>query len=193
MPAVPLCMQFVPTYTADTGETAANVMHFIDIGGDFDQATVDGILEAWSVFWAPLSNEGWNLDDTALFRDLSVDPSTDLVAAFESENGQGSGDHLPANCAWVLSLIAGSGGRRGRGRVYVPGLGDSDAGGSLLGPGFITAALTGFTTYATTCAVDFGWVPAVYSRTDGIARVVASGSVDNVVDSQRRRSQRLAS
>lgn len=192
MAAVTNTAQLVPQYTSDLGETAANVLHFLDIGGDFDQDTGDYILNAWLTFWKQLANEGWSLNATASWRNLAVDPPTELVATCTPDNGDGSGDHLPASCAAVLSLHTGSGGRRGRGRIFIPGIGDGDAGGSVLAPAFITLALDEYEDFATDIAVNVGYVPAVYSRTDGVARVIQATDMDGVIDSQRRRAQRLA-
>lgn len=192
MAAVANTAQLVPTYACSDGTTAANVLAFHSIGGDFDTASGDYILNAWLSFWKQMSNVHWLIDATALWKDLSVDPADELVAVCVPDAGDGSGDTLPSNCAWVISLHAGSGGRRGRGRIYVPGLGEGDADGSVLASAFISLALSEYAAFSLDIATNTGWVPAVYSRTDGVSRVIQSIDVDSTVDSQRRRAQRLA-
>lgn len=185
--------QLVPTYLADDGAQAANVLHFLSTGGTFSQANGDTIFGLWAAFWEAIANEGWTIGGTAAWRNLAVDPPDELVAEGTSVNGVGTGDHLPASCAAVISLYGVSGGRRGRGRIYLPGLGEGDVNGSLLGSGLITAIINGFQDFATDIASATGHVPAIYSRLDGASRVVQAISVDGVIDSQRRRAQRLAS
>lgn len=56
--------------------------------------------------------------------DIRIDGSTAPVA------GLGVGPSLPNNCAWLLRKLTASGGRRGRGRMYIPGCIESGVGAS---------------------------------------------------------------
>lgn len=192
MPVVPLTSQLVVEYSGPGGATAANILHFLSIGGDFDSTAGDIIAQAWGVLHEAIGHEDWNFLSSTLWKDLSVDPADELVLANTPISGDATGGVLPAQCAACISLNAG-GGRRRKGRIYYPGIAESYVDdGSLFVGTFGPAVLSEFTTFATTCAVDAGWVPAVYSRTDGVARAVASVGIDSVVDTQRRRVERLA-
>lgn len=184
--------RMVPTYTGPGGATAANVLHFVSIGGGFDQAAVDFWLEKWSDFVRQLMNDDWSVDALAQCLDLRDDPPDELVASFPADNGVGTGAPLPAQCSWVLSLGAG-GGRRRKGRIYIPGIGELDvADTSTVGGSFITAATDGYAAFAQAVAITTQWVPAVYSRADNAVHAVQTISGDAVIDTQRRRVERLA-
>lgn len=182
---------FIPTYNA-SGATAANVMALVSIGGDFDQASVDGIAASWEDNMKQSLNANWFLDSSHRFVDLSVDPPDELFGASAGDNGSIPGGALPPASACVLSLVAG-GGRRRKGRIYFPGQSESqwsDIGTDIANYG---TGLSGhFVDYATDIATGFGWLPAVYSRVDGVVRAVQSFGVDDVLDTQRRRQQRIA-
>lgn len=193
MPPVPNTVRLVPQYSAFDGSNAANVLHFFEVGGDFDQATGDGILDLWQDWWVAVSNANWAIDSGALWQDLREDPPPTLTATVAGANGLGSGDAMPSQCCTCMSIRATTGGRRGAGRIYIPGLGDGDATGAIFPGTHLTAMQSGLAGFALDAATDFGWALAVYSRTDGISRIVQSIAVDGVVDTQRRRSGRLAS
>ena len=191
MPAVLLTSQLVATYGGPDGAFAANVLHFISIGGDFDQGTGDDIATAWGNYWESIGQENWAIDASLEWRDLREDPPEVLNVETLGNNGDSVSAPLPANVTACLSIAAASGGRSGRGRIYLPGIADEYVTGSLITVPFINAAVEGYQAFATEVATLSGWVPAVYSRTDGGSRIVASVGMSNVVDTQRRRTQRL--
>lgn len=192
MPVVPLTSQFVFGYSGSGGVTAANIVAFLNIGGDFDSTAGDIIGDAWANFYETVGHEDWSFLSNSLWKDLRTDPADELVIDHAVGTGDATGGVLPAQCAAVLGLSAG-GGRRRKGRIYIPGIAESyvDDGSRLVNT-YAPAAVAAFQDFATTCAVDAGWVPAVYSRTDGVARAVSSIGMDDVIDTQRRRVNRLA-
>lgn len=193
MAVVPLTIESVHTFSGPGGASAACVRHWLDIGGDFDDNTADFIAGAFGQWWSSLANEDWSYSGAIRFLDLTTDPPGEIFSGVTGDTGQGTGNTLPAQCAFVVSLSAGAS-RRRRGRIYLPGIGENDVDdASLVSSGFVTAALDGFTTMAADIASNVGYVPAVYSRTDGVARAVAGIGADRVIDTQRRRVQRLAS
>lgn len=191
MPVVPNCAQLVPEYGGGSGATAVNVLHFLDIGGGFDQANGDYILQAWIDFWTTIACDQWSVSGLAKWRDLSVDPIDELVAVATGEGGDGSDAPSPAQATPVLSLICKAAGRRGRGRIYLPGMGQEQAYGSTMITSYVALAVANFGTFSSDIAVNAGWVPAVYSRTDGLARPVVAIDMSRIVDTQRRRAERL--
>jgi len=193
VPVVPLTSRLVATYSDAEGATAANVLHFLAIGGDFDETTGDGIAQLWADFFELYSVNSWQIDTALEWTDLRVDPPETLIVNTDGAIGDSTAATLPANVAACLSLSAASGGRSGRGRIYLPGISEEYVTNSSLSNPFITATIAGYVSFATQCAGTHGWVPAVYSRTDGISRSVLSTGMSTVVDTQRRRSQRLES
>lgn len=192
MPVVPSTMEMIPTYQGSGGVTAANVLHFLNAGGDFDQATCDEILQNWDAFWAQQASNQWACDDDARFVDLRTDPPDEIFGTNTGSTGVVTGGVLPANVAACVSL-SGGGGRRRAGRIYLPGIAEASiTDGSRLDPTFIASILGDLITFVQDTLSEAGWLLAVYSRVNGTSAVVQSISVDTVVDTQRRRSARLA-
>lgn len=192
MPAVPLGLRMVATYTGPGGATAANVLHFLDAGGDFNQATMDDLAVAWADAWAASSSDQWEADQLFECSDLSVDPAPSLFADSGAPAGTDTSIPLPPASTVCVSVRAPTGGRRGRGRAYLPGVPDSgvDSAGLLLS-GTVTDYLGNMTLFGTDAA-GLGWLWAVYSRTDGVVRPITVVGVDGVLDTQRRRQARFA-
>ena len=192
MPVVPVGLRMVATYSGPGGATAANVLHFVDIGGDFDQATMDGLAEDWANAWAACSSDEWEADQLFECLDLSVDPPALILADSGAPAGTDTSDPLPPASTVCVSLRAASGGRSGRGRAYLPGVPESgvDSAGQLLG-GTVTDYLGNMGAFGI-AAGSAGWAWAVYSRTDGVVRIASAIAVDANLDTQRRRQQRLA-
>lgn len=186
-------MTIVPGYSGSDGAYANNVLAMRSIGGVFDQASVDFILAQWITFVEPAMCSEWVILGVAECKYLAFDPPSELTAVATAGLGTATGDALPAGSACVISLRAGSGGRAGRGRIYLPGFSEDDATGSRWTPALLEQLYEDYPVFGTECASEVGWVPAIYSRTQELSRGVASFSIDSIVDSQRRRQGRLAS
>lgn len=191
MPVVPSSALVIPTYTGPGGATAANVLAFRSIGGAFDATRMDFIAAEWADFWQAFAADAWSIDVDAEARNLTSDPYGVFIANTGGGTGSDSSDSETPAVAMCVSTQSGSGGRRGRGRFYLPGVPISsiDEAG-LIDSGFITATLADYASFGASIA-GVGWVPAVYSRTDGLTRVVESASISPYVDTQRRRQGRL--
>src|SRR5512145_1488112 len=101
--------------------TATNVVHFIDIGGAFNQSNMDELVDLWVDNIAPVINANWSLSRAVRCLDLSVDPPDEIISAGGAGAGGETGSALPPACAAVATLIAGSS-RRRRGRIYFAGM-----------------------------------------------------------------------
>lgn len=192
MAVVPLGYQLVPTYLGPAGATAASVLNFINIGGDYDTDAGDGILGLWEEYWAGVSSSDWAIDTSAVWRDMTTDPADELFATGSGRDGDSTSDAAPAQCCVVASLSAG-GGRRRKGRVYLPGLSlEYILSSAILLTALVEYVADEYVTFATACGVNHGFLPAVYSRLDGVVHPVTGVSADDVIDTQRRRGERLA-
>ena len=192
MAAVPDTAQLVVQYSGAGGVTAANVLNFTHIGGDFDSDTATFIQGNWQAYWSTLGVQDYLCLGGSSFRDLRDDPADEVFAGGVDLDGQATSNPLPAQCAICVSVHAG-GGRRRRGRIYLPGIADEYVGDdSRYTTGVVTAAVDGIEDFTTEVAVNGGWLLAVYSRMDGVSRGVQEFSCDGVVDTQRRRVERLA-
>lgn len=192
MPVVPLTARLEQTYRSTGAATATNVLHFITLGGTFTQAVMDDLQLAWSSAMDNVLNANWLIEGAIRCLDLRVDPPDEIFTANADDAGQVTGPALPPACAAVISTSGGAN-RRRRGRIYLPGMTESEwSDDGQAGTGVAAAIADAFEDFATAAVSSAGWVPAVYSRTDGVSRVVTSFTVDGNLDTQRRRQQRLA-
>lgn len=168
-----------------------NVVHFKSIGGVFDNATMLEIRNAWALQLKEVLNANWIIDGTTRFLNLDDDPPEEIFADSDDTFGLVTGSALPPACCAVVSLSAGVG-RRRRGRIYLPGMTESswsDDGQSV--GGFAGDIIVAVGAAIEDIATDSGYVAAVYSRADGVARAISSLTVDDNLDTQRRRQARL--
>lgn len=191
MPTAPDGAQVVFTYTGPGGASAANVLAFRSIGGDFDQTRMDHIAAEWADFWQAFASDAWSIDTDAEAFDLSLDPHPQLIANTGGGAGSDSADSETPQVAVCVSLQSFVAGRRGRGRIYLPGVPISSVDeAGLLDSGFITDTLSDLGDFGTSIA-GVGWVLAVYSRLDSVVRSTAGISISPYCDTQRRRQARL--
>jgi len=192
MPVVPSTIEVVVEYNGAGGATAANVLHFVQIGGSFNQSTMDDLTAEWELFARTLMSEDWIMSSVNRCIDLREDPPDEIFAQNTPTAGAVLAPTLPAQCAVVLSL-SGGGGRRRSGRIYLPGIAESSiTDGSRLDPTMQAACADGLDQFVLDAVTNTGWLLAVYSRVNGTSVGVSSISVDGVVDTQRRRVSRLA-
>lgn len=109
----------------------------------------------------------------------------------------GSGVNLPLEVCCVLSMFADRNIARHRGRVYIGPLQELDMttsaqGVPLVAPSFRDTLIEHVERLIAGTAAVAGVTPqlAIYSRVDGVARVVQHGWVDDAFDTQRRRGPR---
>lgn len=108
----------------------------------------------------------------------------------------GGSEGLPPQCAGVVSLLTNVNTRSGRGRCFWPVLNTSQVVGGFW-PSGNAGFLTGFQAILNTCAqklqitggADLAiYAPVVYSRKLNQVNIITRLRVNNVVDTQRRRS-----
>jgi len=98
------------------------------------------------------------------------------------------GDALPANCSLAVKLTTGVVGRSRRGRIFITGLSDASATGSVLtatAASQIQSLVNGIFLYHGPAACPVNWVVA--SRKDLALYTITGSSFNTVMDSQRRR------
>lgn len=126
--------------------------------------------------------------------DLTAQDADSTYVPFGSgAGGNITGTALPGNCAAVVTKHTALRGRSYRGRTYLPGIDASVLSGGNFGAtwvGQILAAMAELFTLDTTIP----WLLSVVSyylnkskRTEGVATLIDTMSMDNYVDSQRRR------
>lgn len=158
---------------------------------DAAQEFADALTAAWGAGMASLTTA--DVDVTAAAA-ASIDPATEgqitraeVVLAL---TGTDVGEMLPFQCATVVSLLTASATRSGRGRFYLPPLA-----ASVLDGGRISAASLATLDAAWTAFFDSlntsGLTVVVRNRASHISTGVTSARVGDVIDTQRRRRNKL--
>nr|CRY96703.1 hypothetical protein [uncultured prokaryote] len=98
---------------------------YITFGVGLGAAGVDVTPAAEAIYGAFSDNLKADLgDDTAIVAChlRAAQPTGDPItySFFGTDSGTSSGDRLPQNCALLVTKVTGLGGRKGRGRMFVP-------------------------------------------------------------------------
>lgn len=124
----------------------------------------------------------------------SIDPSTDgqmtRVEAVLALPGTAVAEMLPFQCATVISLISDSATRHGRGRFFLPPLAADVLADGRVSNTAILSISTAFTSFFDTL-VTAGLTPVIRNRVGHVSTTVTSARVGNVIDTQRRRRNKL--
>jgi hypothetical protein len=119
----------------------------------------------------------------------TIDPANPLEAVHVIANaGVQAGVSVPLESAVVVTLYTSLASRRGRGRIFIPGLNASAITAGRLGSsasGDFQDAVDG---WPTQMASDSGLDWVVWSPTDNVSRDVDSGLVRTTIHHQRRRN-----
>lgn len=161
-----------------------------------------GSLAAAQTAWETAVNDLWTdwapllcTDVTAIEASTAaLDEATGLQLTKTSGTlalaGTNVTDCLPFQCAPVVSFRTNVATRAGRGRIYAPSLGvDQQAGGTLIA-GAQTALLNGAVAMITALSGG-GFSASLFSQTTKAQTTITSVDVGNVIDTQRRRRNKL--
>lgn len=169
-----------------------NVMHFFIPNGMPATEDLTSIAEGWHTVTSQyLSNQWTHLGQTN-FIDLTTDPGTEVMAEDEDSVGETAGGVLPAQVAIVVSLDCNFG-RSGKGRIYLPGVSEGTVDdSSIFNAGTATAILDEMINWSETDLFPNQCYLGVYSRLLGGTSLVLGITIDPVIDTQRRRVERLS-
>lgn len=160
--------------------------------------TVTAAEAAWAnafdAFWddvAPLvANEVTATETSTAELDQPTGKQLTRLSTPSSAVGTNVGESLPFQCAPVVSLRTALATRAGRGRFYAPSLAvDQVAAGKM-----VSLAQTGLLNGAVamvTALTAAGLTTVLYSRTTHLTQEVTRVDVGDVIDTQRRRRNKL--
>lgn len=159
--------------------------------GDAATAFADALTAAWGAGMDDLTTADIDL---TLASAATLNPATDgqvtraeVVLAL---TGVASGEMLPFQCATVISLLTASATRSGRGRFYLPPLAVSQTDQGRVSAAAMIVLDTAWTAFFDSLNTD-GVTPVVRNRTAHVSTTVTSARVGNVIDTQRRRRNKL--
>jgi len=191
---------------AATGVTWTSTFAWNEIGGSVivpGDYLVNQGLPAWKNL---ITNAG--LSSQLRLRTVTLYPIDDTGHVFEGRKavgtytsppvGASSAQLLPTECSVCVSWATGTPGRRGRGRIYVPGIVDTVLDShAFVGSTYRSSLVSRGSTLATDLAVtgalpgDPHVRPAIIGAPWSDYSVITGTSVGSVVDSQRRRRRQL--
>lgn len=205
--AMEIGMAFIPVTDAAQVETVftmrgqicENVYHVQKAGG-FTEADLAGLTVVFSNWWTT-SMRALHGDSVTLTkvkaRDITVSTGPGVELGVSASNvGTAVGSLMPNNAAVAIKFTTGFSGRSFRARIYHMGLVDSQlvvADHNKLLAATVSALVTGYTALKTACTTNSTplCVASRYHnkapRSPGIATIITGISVDDTLDSQRRR------
>lgn len=175
------------------GETFSFTMHAEGAlsTGDAATAFADALTAAWGAGMDDVTTADVDL---TLASAATIDPATDgqitRVEVVLALTGVGAGEMLPFQCATVVSLLTASATRHGRGRFYLPPLAALVLDGGRISAASLAVLDTAWTAFFDSLNTD-GVTPVVRNRTGHISTTVTSARIGDVIDTQRRRRNKL--
>jgi len=175
------------------GETFSFTMHAEGSlsTGDAATAFADALTAAWGAGMDDLTTADVDL---TLASAATIDPATDgqitRVEVVLALTGVGAGEMLPFQCATVVSLLTASATRHGRGRFYLPPLAALVLDGGRISAASLAVLDTAWTAFFDSLNTD-GVTPVVRNRTGHVSTTVTSARIGDVIDTQRRRRNKL--
>lgn len=88
-------------------------------------ALADAIMNEWAIAWSSGINLDYSIDEVVLYGFNGLGPSEVTVSTLAPIQMTGTQTPLPQNCAILVRKRTDLAGRRGRGRMYVPGLSEA--------------------------------------------------------------------
>jgi len=175
------------------GETFSFTMHAEGTlsTGDAATAFADALTAAWGAGMDDVTTADVDL---TLASAATIDPATDgqitRVEVVLALTGVGAGEMLPFQCATVVSLLTASATRHGRGRFYLPPLAALVLDGGRISAASLAVLDTAWTAFFSSLNGD-NITPVVRNRTGHVSTTVTSARIGDVIDTQRRRRNKL--
>lgn len=173
--------------------TAVNTLD-IDAGFTIDpQVIVDEAADAYGDVIVALMTDEWNLLSTTLYV-----PDGGGTIPFTNNGGRtgGTGTPVPPGVALLMTKQTNTGGRRGKGRMFIPGISQTQVNGDgIVASGFLATARANVETLRTRLtALGSSVQPVVHTRASGGLpagnTLITKFWVEQEVATQRKRQRR---
>lgn len=190
--SIGFCMQMIggSTPPPDTAMAALANQLYADYVATAWAATQGGGLAL-----STLVGSRGNLDSVRVYFHASPAADAGVIGQSTTASTAGSGSvSSPPQIAIVATLRTGIAGRRNRGRVYVPGSAGTDSNGNATTATIqgVSLSIANFLSLAATRPLNGGTLrPVVRSATGGYYTPISAVTVDNVLDTQRRRRENI--
>lgn len=211
-PLLPGILRLAINYACPPAK-ATNVFHFllVESGGisPSDVSTVVTAIEsAWiNDVWKGNAASQWHVVDyQAVYAEIEGAPNVQRVHLADATAGTHGGGEDFANLAYLINWLTGDPRRGGKPRTYMPGVIDStNADAANFGSGTVSGLATNIATFLSALSsitsghlavgglVEYSTVNKGAYRTAGVYFPIASGTLNSVVGTQRRRVGRVRS
>jgi hypothetical protein len=160
-----------------------------------DQANAQSLHTKFiTAFDTQISNQ-YSLESTTLRRPDGETPTDPTFVGIHTQKEvfNGTDNPLPQNCAWLIQKRSGLGGRRRRGRMYMPAPAETVVGATgIITAASVTAMQTQMNTWLASIAADNAFEGMVILHSSGVSAVptptpVSQLVVDSRIATQRRR------
>lgn len=159
--------------------------------GDANDSLAAAITAAYSNGFATITSPDvvTTIASTAGINE-ATDGQTTRVETVLSLPGTSEDEMLPFQCATAITLITALANRHGRGRFFLPPLAAGILDAGRVSAAGISNLDTAFTAFFAELTTD-GLTPVVRNRTGHISTPVVEARVGDVIDTQRRRRNKL--
>ena len=183
------------SWTLANGGLAQNVLHFGVGHSPCTQADVDNAVAAHEDMWTVNHPASTLLNQISADTELStidartIDPSNPLAShGSVNQPGLGSAQPVPLESAVVITWYTAAASRRGRGRMYVPGLPAASLDSGIVLAAAVTAFQGKLTDWLTGALGTYSVDPIVWSGSAGSGRTILSLVTRNTLHHQKRRN-----
>lgn len=181
------------------GESWSTTLHTT---GTLTVAAANAAWEtAWALLWDGQSAPNDNINQlvsqnvfTTAYETVTLDPvtgkQTGAAAGAVSLPGTATTVNCPPQDSCVISWTTATPTRAGRGRMYLPVFVAAALSGGLLSTASqLIVAKAGYNLWQS--LIGAGLTPSIYSRSTKGTTVITGGNVGNIIDTQRRRRDKL--
>lgn len=173
-----------------------NTFHWRNDAGAFTATDMGDLAQFMIDWWSDHCKSIYSVD-LSLSKYKARDLTTQISPSIEGSiipavAGTHNSPGLPTNVTAAIKFNTGFSGRSYRGRNYICGLAEDAVTGDTLDAGIVSQVITAYDLLLSAPPAD--WVLVVASqynngawRTTGVATPVTTFTMDNLVDSQRRR------
>ncbi len=169
-----------------------------DVGQTSPEIVADSLFTTWASTILPGQSNNMTLQGVTLRVGTGAEPVM-AYSTFAPLTGGTGNSMLPQNCAMLVDKLSNLGGRKGRGRFYIPAAlpeGQVDNVGVIAAP-IVTSFQTAFNDFRFTLAGDAPTVesptltPVILHQQEGLTQLapteITSLRVQSIISTQRRR------
>lgn len=189
LPTIADCFRVALDWEESSGpHTAANVMHFSAPGKTESDVFTALDTHVTAAMWGTVAASGSVLEVVVTKLDGTPDGRVNPIVGHPAKWGGGAGQMIP-QAATIVKLVTAATGRSGRGRAFLPWLGEDKQNGGTIDPTTAGVTQTAWIAFANAMAAD-GVALGVASYLHSSWSQALAITVDPISGTVRRRNSR---